>query len=55
MKVEEIYRIDGKELVTITHSKFLENYKFYQFHDLILNKEELNELVNWLISKMDEL
>ena len=52
MKTEEIYRIRGVQ-VAVLHERF--KMKLIQFSFAILNKDELLELINWLITKSEEM
>ena len=56
-KEPEIFYNSGKPIVTMHQysTEHNEPFRLFKFHSEVLNKEELNELVNWLISKMDEL
>lgn len=60
MKVEanETFRIKGKPVVKIFESR-LPNIRdktfLYSFQSEVLNKNEVLELINWLIEKTDKL
>ncbi len=49
---EEIFRIKGIQVVVL-HERF--KIKLMQFNFAILNKDELLELINWLITKSEEM
>ena len=49
---EEIFRIKGIQ-VAILYERF--KVKLLQFSFAILNKDELLELINWLITKSEEM
>ena len=51
---EEIFRLSGKPVAGSLH-KIRANLSLIQLWPSYLNKEELQELINWLISKLDEM
>ena len=59
MKTKELDNFrDSRGIKIITTLEFkpekVDPIILFQFHSSVLNKQELSELINWLISKMDE-
>jgi len=53
---EEIFRIEGKPVaVTLTKSGVSFPITLLQLFPCILNKDELLELINWLITKSEDM
>ena len=53
---EEVFRINGKPVATsLTKMSSITSLTLIQLFPSLLNKRELQELINWLISKLDEM
>ena len=55
---EEIFRIKGWEVAKFLIKKYscdTKNSTLIEMKSIYLNKTELQELINWLISKLDEM
>jgi len=54
---EEIFRLSGKPVAGSLHKimSARANLSLIQLWPSYLNREELQELINWLISKLDEM
>lgn len=54
-KVDETFRIKGMLVCNISNNNLTKTTYFTFNHAIVLNKEEVQELINWLITKSDEI